>query len=294
MILVTGATGFFGKYLTSELIKNGHDVRILSRKMITGNAYKKVNVVIGDITKPETLKKATKDIDTVFHLAGLVSYSLPREDLFKVNVLGTQNLIDKCDNVKKFVHSSSVSVYGEVKGVADEKYPIKPRNHYGLSKAEAERVVTDSGINNVILRIAPVYGIGSPHWKRNLKLIERGFPIPMTSNKTHVVHISEVMQAFLRTLKSGSGVYNIAGNKPLPFINFAKVLTESLGKRPVFVPTFVVKLIASLKGMGPYLDVLTMNRAYSIKKAEKEINFKPDADFESEMNKMINWYKSLP
>jgi len=292
MLLVTGATGFVGDTLTASLIKKGHRVRVLCRrKEDAGKFSSKAEVAFGDITKPETLKNALRGVDTVFHLAGLVSYSKPRGELFRINAKGTENLLAHCENVDRFIFSSSVSVYGEIKGKADENYPLSPRTHYGESKAEAERLILDSGVKSVILRIAPIYGRGSPSWNKNLGLLERGFPISNTKNTTHVVHISDVIQAFEGALKRGKGVYNIAGGAPVPFTDFAETIVRQLGKRPRRMPMFAVSLLARLTGMKTYLDVLIMNRHYVIDKARKELGYRPKADFKLEIKRMVEWYK---
>ncbi|MEE9323333.1 MAG: NAD-dependent epimerase/dehydratase family protein, partial [Candidatus Aenigmarchaeota archaeon] len=80
MLLVTGAAGFVGTNIVKEIGKIRDDIRILDIDI--GNAkklYPRYEIVKGDITRKETLKGAGKDIDTVIHLAGLVSYSKPRE-----------------------------------------------------------------------------------------------------------------------------------------------------------------------------------------------------------------------
>ncbi|MEE9323371.1 MAG: NAD(P)-dependent oxidoreductase, partial [Candidatus Aenigmarchaeota archaeon] len=232
-----------------------------------------------------------KDIDTVIHLAGLVSYSKPREVMFRVNTEGTKNVLEACKKADKFIFSSSVSVYGEIKGEADESYPRNPKNPYGESKREAENIIRDSDIPNLIFRIAPIYGEGSPQWLKNLSLLEKGFPIPRTPNLTHVTHILNAVHAFTIGIKKGEGIYNIADVKPVKFVEFAEILVEMLGKEPKTLPYWLVNLLARLKGLKTYLDVLTMNRNYDISNAVKELDYNPKIDFLGELKKMVDWYK---
>lgn len=294
MLLVTGATGFIGTEVVKRLVRKGYKIRALCiDENEAGKVPKGVESVIGDITKPESLISATDGVDTVIHLAGIISYSKPIEELFRINAIGTKNLLRHCGNVKKFILSSSVSVYGEIKGEADENYPPSPRNPYGESKLKAEQFVRESGLDYVILRIAPIYGEGSPVWKKNLKLLEKGFPIPDTKSMTHVVHVSDVADAFVKAVEKGSGIYNIADSRPLRFTDFAERLVTLLGKRPLKLPHFIVKGLASVLGMGKYLRVLTINRHYVIRKAEKELGYRPKADLRKELKTMVEWYKSL-
>ncbi|MBN1897011.1 MAG: NAD(P)-dependent oxidoreductase [Candidatus Aenigmarchaeota archaeon] len=293
MILVTGATGFVGSEVTKRLIEKGYKVRALcmNRNSIA-SLPKGVEAVEGDITKEQTLISATDGVDIVIHLAGIVSYSLSTEELFRINAIGTKHLLQQCAGVKKFIHASSVSVYGEVKGEADENYPATPSTPYGESKLKAEQFVRDSGINHVILRMAPVYGKGSPSWKKNLKLLEKGFPVPNTDNMTHVLHVTDAADAFVKAVEKGSGTYNIADSSPMHFTDFADKLLTLLGKKPRHLPFFMVRAAAAAMKMGIYLNVLTMNRHYVIRKARRELGFEPKADFDKESAKMVEWYKS--
>ncbi len=294
MLLVTGASGFVGMPLVERLLKRGYKVRALC---ISGGEAKKlpsrVEAVIGDITKPQTLISPLKGVETVIHLAGMVSYTKPKEELFRINAIGTRNLLEQCRNVKKFIFASSVSVYGEIRGEADEDYPLAPRTPYGESKLMAEKYIRDSKIPHVILRMAPIYGTGSPDWIKNLRLMEKGFPIPKTDNLTHVTHIDNAVDAFVKAVEKGEGVYNIADPRPVRFVEFAETVMRSLGKKPRKMPAFLVGMIAKIMGMGSYLDVLTMNRHYVIRKAEKELGYRPLSDFEAEVKRMVRWYRSI-
>ena len=293
MLLITGATGFIGRCLLPSLLKDGHGIRVLSRSAAQGDFPRKVEVRRGDITDPSSMKGALDDVETVVHLAGLVSYSKPKAELFRVNVEGTRNLLAECRDVCRFVFPSSVSVYGETKERADETYPFSPESHYGESKAEAERLVAASRIHSVILRIAPIYGVGSASWQKNLRLLERGFPLPSTRNTTHVVHVSDAAQGILKALKRGKGAYNIADRSPVPFSDFAGELVTLLGRKPRRMPMPFVSALARAMGMGTYLKVLTMNRNYAIDKAAEGLGYRPSADFHAEMRRMVEWYKSV-
>ncbi len=134
MLLVTGATGFLGTNLIKGVSKIRDDIRILTMDSDfekAKNLYPKYEIVKGDITRKETLKGVGKDVDIVIHLAGLVSYSKPRGIMFRVNTEGTKNVLEACKEAEKFIFSSSVSVYGEIKGQADESYPRNTTNFYG-------------------------------------------------------------------------------------------------------------------------------------------------------------------
>jgi nucleoside-diphosphate-sugar epimerase len=293
MLLVTGATGFLGLNTLKEIAVRRSDIRILANDPANARKmYPKYEIVRGDITEPGTLKDAGKDVDAVIHLAGMVSYTKPKGVLFRLNTEGTRNVLEACRKADRFIFSSSVAVYGEIRDRADENYKTAPKNAYGQSKLDAEKIILDSGMKSVILRIAPVYGAGSPQWMKNLSLLDKGFPIPQTGNLTHVAHVSNAVQAFRLALKpKAKGIYNIADEKPVAFVGFASELVTLLGKEPKTLPYWFVNFIARMKGMKAYFDVLTMNRNYGIAKA-KELGYDPEIDFYAELGKMVEWYKN--
>jgi nucleoside-diphosphate-sugar epimerase len=292
MLLITGATGFVGTNVVKTIRKVREDIRILAIDFENARKlYPDFEVIKGDVTRKDTLKGVEKDVDVVIHLAGIVSYSLPKREIFRINYEGTKNILEISKDTEKFIFSSSVSVYGEIKGKASESYPKNPKNPYGFSKLEAEQAILNSGIPYVIFRMAPIYGAGSPSWLKNLHLLEKGFPIPSTNNLTHILHISDASKAFELGLRKGIGIYNIADKEPIQFSKLAEIITKLLGKKPKFLPSWFVNLLARMKGMKTYLDVLTMNRNYDISKAREELGFAPNTDLEKELKKMVEWYK---
>ena len=282
--MITGGEGFIG----SELLKivKRDDIILLS---LHGKKHPKYEVVKGDITKPNILKNIAKDVDTVVHLAGVVSYSKSREELFKINAEATKNVLDACKNVDRFVFASSVSVIGKMNEKVNESTEPKPFTAYGDSKLQAEKYVKDSGIDHATLRFAPVYGKGSAQWVKNLKLLEKGFPIPKADNPTHVLHVTNAAKALELSIKKGKGVYLIADEKPVNFIQLAEKIVKLLGKKPKKVSLRLAKLMATMKGMRTYMDVLTMYRHYDISNA-KEIGYTGKIDLDKKLKEMVDWY----
>ena len=95
-ILVTGATGFIGSHLTERLAKEGNSVRALVRASEVGSNERKetieilkklnIEICLGDLLDKESLEKAVKNIDVVFHLAAIARpMAIPREAYFKIN-----------------------------------------------------------------------------------------------------------------------------------------------------------------------------------------------------------------
>ncbi|MFH1364426.1 MAG: NAD(P)-dependent oxidoreductase [Candidatus Aenigmatarchaeota archaeon] len=294
MILITGANGFIGTNLTKRLIKDGYSVRLFCRDVsTTKKRFPKADVVKGDITHRDTLKQAMKGVSKVVHLAGLVSYTTPESEMFRINVHGTKNVIEASGNVNKLVFASSVAVMGHIKGIADEMYMGRPAHTYGRTKLEAEKLVLDSGINNVCLRMAPIYGAGSESWIKPIRLIEKGFPMPNIKNNMHGVHISDVVQAFERGLNKGSGVYIIADNYPTRLTVFTGMIAAYLGRKQKIWPVWMVSFLACMSGKKREFDAFIVNRHYNISKAREELKYEPKQELEKGVKDMVNWYKKM-
>ncbi len=172
--LVTGGAGFIGSHLCEELVTRGFPVISIDDY----SAGKKFNLqhlkkfknfteIKCDITDPLKLGRYFKGVDIVFHNAASkksVCLIDPRRDL-QVNGGGAFNLLEQAikHKVKKFVHASTGSVYGEpIYFPTDEKHPTNPVSFYGASKLAAEKYVHIFhhlyGLNTTILRYFHVYG----------------------------------------------------------------------------------------------------------------------------------------
>lgn len=155
--LVTGAGGFIGSHLATELVERGYNVRALlhyNSRSSFGNPdffspeiVKNIEFFRGDIEDKGSLKQAIKGCDTVFHLAALISipYSyIAPESYVKTNILGTINLMQVCqeENVSKIVHTSTSETYGTARYTPiDENHPLQGQSPYSASKIGADKIV---------------------------------------------------------------------------------------------------------------------------------------------------------
>ncbi|MBX3041848.1 MAG: NAD-dependent epimerase/dehydratase family protein, partial [Bdellovibrionaceae bacterium] len=120
-IVVTGANGFLGSWVTKALVAEKHEVYALVRPRSDLSDLEGIDVrfVHGDVTDPASLAKAFEGADTVFHLAGVVAYKKSQRSLMeKVNVEGTRNVVEACRKAKirRLVHLSSVTAIGAGSG----------------------------------------------------------------------------------------------------------------------------------------------------------------------------------
>jgi len=130
-ILITGGAGRLGGYVIKRLNKHNLTIVVLNDKEEKKN--KDYNTIRLDLTNNTQMKSYRFDYDIVIHLAGSVDYTLQYEQLYKINVLGTRNLINNTMNVPMFIHTSSTSIYG--KSVDN---PVKELNRINLDSDYAK------------------------------------------------------------------------------------------------------------------------------------------------------------
>jgi dTDP-glucose 4,6-dehydratase len=176
--LVTGAAGFIGSHLVEALAGRGARVRAFVRYNSRSDAgflaelppaaADAVEIVRGDITDGAAVAEAMAGIDSVFHLAAVVSvaYSFrhPRETV-SVNVMGTLNILEaaRTTRPRRIVHSSSSEVYGTARTVPiGEDHPLQAQSPYAASKVAAEKLCESFhrayGVPVVVLRPFNTYG----------------------------------------------------------------------------------------------------------------------------------------
>ncbi|MEM2687194.1 MAG: NAD-dependent epimerase/dehydratase family protein, partial [Thermoproteota archaeon] len=215
-ILVTGASGFLGGHLVEEMVSKGYSVIGMVRKSSDTSLLRSLGVElrIGDLTDPESLNRATGNIDIVVHLAAYYTFFGKKEMYRRVNVEGTRLLLEAAlrNGVKRFVYCSSTEAIGPVKNTpAEEDSPPNPSYEYGRSKLEAEKIVRsygEKGFEYTILRPSGIYG------PRNVDDISYWFITAFARNAlpTRIIvgdgrnliqfaHVKDVVQGFLLALE---------------------------------------------------------------------------------------------
>ena len=153
-VLVTGAGGFIGSHLTERLVALGARTRSLVRYTSSGSwgwldespVKDDIEVRLGDIRDPDSVRRAVQAADVVFHLAALIgipySYEAPLAYV-RTNVEGTLNVLQAAlaEDVDLVVQTSTSEVYGSAQYVPmDEKHPLQGRSPYSASKIGADKL----------------------------------------------------------------------------------------------------------------------------------------------------------
>jgi len=215
--LVTGGTGFVGRRVLRMLLDDGWKVRALvlpsERERLPTDAN--LEPVIGDVTRPESLRGTMDDVDGVYHLAAIVESWIPDPDRFvRVNVEGTDHVIDEAlrAEVARFVFTSSLSGIGVTPGVLlNEESPVgQVFGAYEASKAEAERHVArafrERGLPAITLIPSVILGPGDQRnaGKFLLSFVNGDFPGTFAEDSMlPLVDVDDVARAHLVAYEKG-------------------------------------------------------------------------------------------
>jgi len=232
--------GYVGLPLGAELVRLGHEVSGLRRSASAENELKAAAIkpLVADITKPDELTKLPRDFEWVVNCVS--STGGDAEDYRQVYLQGTRNLIGWLSTTppKKFVYTSSTSVYGQTDGSqVKETSPTEPFAETAKVLLETERLlltaVADRQVPAVILRVAGIYGPGRGHWFKQF-LINEARIEGDGSLFLNMIHRDDVVGCIIAALKNGrvGEIYNAVDDEPVSQVNFFQWLAATVGKYP--------------------------------------------------------------
>lgn len=312
--IISGGTGYIGSYLVDALLGDGVKVAVITRKKANMPArwHGSVRVVEADIIN--TSLKIPEGYDVFFHCAGSIEGKTSFE---QVNVLGTKNVLHACrsnNDLKRFVHLSSVGVMGCVKpGEYDEFDSCNPGNDYEVSKYQAELLVTEAScyFPVTILRPSIVFGPGKPPDRDSFfalvkSIKSRQFRLLGDNNSFYnIVFVQDVVRALilLATARNDAVAEKIfIINDPLSWPIFCTTVTNLLRKKEVRrlpkLIAFPIALVGSvLQRCGVFFPLtLTRYRAltsgclFVSKKIKSELDFVPEYGVLEGIKKTISSY----
>ncbi|MEM3060177.1 MAG: NAD(P)-dependent oxidoreductase [Candidatus Anstonellales archaeon] len=309
-ILVTGASGRIGRVVIKNLIKKKEQVRALVRKKESINSLsinslgEEVEIVYGDITNKRSLIDAVSNVEKIIHLAGSVDFS-NQQKMMKINADGTKNLLEICPNsIKRFIHCSSIAVYGKKldKEEVDEKRKPNPDSIYAKSKMKAEEYCIEHSkrLPITILRLGVVYGPGFDAGYREVFELLRCGRMRIIGDGNNVipfVHVEDVANAILLALTSNvpsGSFYNIVGEKKTQaeVLSLASKYLDVKPPQKRIHPLLAKAACLFSPTKSEYIDILSSNRSFSSTKAWQELGWRPRISLEDGIKNISEQYKS--
>jgi nucleoside-diphosphate-sugar epimerase len=301
-IALTGASGYTGGRLLQALAGRGDEVSVLVRRPPAAGVAAAAKVVEGDLGDSGAIRRLVEGAQAVLHVAAVYRTAGHPDAYYRdVNVGGTERLLTAAAaaGVRRFVHTSTVGVHGDVKNPpADETAPIAPGDIYQRTKAEAEELALGyhrrRGVPVVVVRPGAIYGPGERRLLKLFRAIARGRYAIVGSGRSfyHPVFIDDLVQGFLLALDRPQAVgeaFLICGPQYVSQNELAALIARHTGGRvlPFHVPAAPVQWAGDLVealcvplGIDPPIhrrrvDFWTKSRAFSTEKARLLLGYLP-------------------
>ena len=321
-VLVTGATGFLGKYVVKELVAEGYFVRAFGRNEAVGQSLvsDQVEFFKGDLSSKQAVEEACKGVEMVVHAGALSTVWGPWESFYQANVLGTQHVLEasRTNKIKRLVYVSSPSIYAAPKdqiGIKEEDAPTENHlNNYIKSKLLSENLFPAyPDVPSIILRPRGLFGVGDTSiLPRVLKLSQKiGIPLikegKQLMDMTCVENVALAIALALKANQVEGQVYNITNGEPTPFKELIEEALQGLGLpiRYKKLPAFLLGGLASileilyrilpLKGEPPLTRytyyLLRYSQTLDISKAREELGYEPRISIKEGIAQYVQDYR---
>jgi nucleoside-diphosphate-sugar epimerase len=238
-VLVTGAGGFIGGRVIEVLHSMGYGVRAGVRRWASAPRIGRlpIEIVLCDLADPQQVEAACDGATAIVHCAVSLE-PLPEA------VAHMRNLLEAATghDIKRFVHLSTMEVYGESAGDIDEQHALDPgggHSHYARLKITLEqlcREYVDRGLPLVILRPTIVYGPFSESWtvEPAQRLLSSSWSLPeqAAQGTCNLLYIDDLVAAILLALRSDQAVgetFNVNGGERITWDDYLRGLGEALG-----------------------------------------------------------------
>ena len=304
--VVTGGAGFIGSHTVDLLLKKKYKVRVIDnfssghkKNLNHHNNNKDLDLIQINILEKNKLNKIFKDVDHVFHFAGVgdIVPSIENPTYYIANnVIGTLNILEACKNskIKKLVYAASSSCYGIAKVPTKENHPINTLYPYAISKYQGEQLalhwneVYNLPVNSIRIfnaygprvRTTGAYGaVFGVFFKQ--KLSNKNFTVVGNGKqKRDFIYVTDLANAFYKVanIRKTSQIYNVGAGKPVSI----NKLVNLIGGNVTYIP----------KRPGEP-DITWAN----ISKIMKDAKWKPKISFDIGVKKMlknINDWKDAP
>jgi dihydroflavonol-4-reductase len=308
--LVTGATGFIGSHLVQSLVEENWDVTCFIRSKSRTDFLQKfaVHFVEGSANDMDSLEKAAKGQDYVFHLAGRIRPT-SRQNYDLANHQLTKNLIQACLrknlSLKRFVYISSISAAGPSppNSYSEEDQAPSPISEYGRSKLRGEEAVREiwNLIPSTTIRPPNVYGPRQQETELLIKLIGKRI-VPLLRGKketTSLIYVKDLIRGIIQAAlspRTKGQVYYLTDGKGYSWRNIILtikkvVLGESfffpLPEELIYLAAWLIDMFKKTGLIKPFFDRKLWHSMtqtpwlFSSAKAEKDFGFRASYSLEN-------------
>jgi nucleoside-diphosphate-sugar epimerase len=322
-ILITGASGFIGSFLTDEALKRNYEVYAGVRKSscrdyLTDPAIRFFEM---DFSQKENLKKQLETaprFDYIIHAAGVVK-SCNKKDFVNINYQYTKIFIEALRETgkipEKFIFISSLAIFGP--GNETTLQPIKPTDkphpvtQYGKSKLMAEQfIISLTNFPYIILRPTGVYGPREKDYYLAYKSVKKGIESYIGAKEQHLtfVYVTDLTRLVFDTLTSIiiNKAYFVTDLKQYTVQQFNAIIKKTLNKKAVTIvfPKMLVKTVAlineklsclfgkpSTLNSDKYNELICKNWLCESDEIVNDFSFQPEYDLEKGLHKTIAWLK---
>ncbi|MEO8502174.1 MAG: NAD-dependent epimerase/dehydratase family protein [Vicinamibacteria bacterium] len=319
-VALTGASGYTGGHVVRRLLARGDSVKALVREgAITPDLLScGAEIVRGALSDADAARRLVAGCDAVMHIAAVYRTAGHPDSYYReVNVEGTRKLLEASSaaSVRRFVHTSTVGVHGDVKNPpADEVAPIAPSDIYQETKAEADALAREfgstHGLEVAIVRPAAIYGPGETRLLKVFRSIARGRYAVVGSGAPHyhLVYIDDLVDGFLLALdrpEAAGETFIIAGPRSVSQDELAREVARATGGSvwPFHIPAWPIQRLGDFVeaicvpfGLEPPIhrrrvDFWVKNRSFSIAKARRLLGYSPKVDVTEGIERTATWYR---
>jgi nucleoside-diphosphate-sugar epimerase len=317
IIAVTGASGFIGQHVCSDLFRRGYLVRALTSNPLAIKAGVQAHFA-PDLRDVELLRTTFRGVNAVIHLAGrahVMSDTAGDSTYHAVNVAVTRAVAEAAatEMVSQMIFASSVKAIGEGgEGVLSDASLEKPEDAYGRSKLEAEHVLSQTskrdGLHVTILRLPLVYGPGvKGNLRRLFDAVWRGFPIPVSEvpNTRSMLGVENALAFIDRLLQEplvSQRPFLLSDSESVSTEGLVRMIGTGLHRRPRIVKLPLTLLrgaarvgdVIALSGMPAFttrhFDRLTGSMIVDSSRAWREAGIHPPLSVQTGIARTAAWY----
>ena len=312
-IFVTGAAGFIGQAVCSDLSSRGYQVvGALRRQAVACLSAHVQYKTLGDMHDGTNWAAALTGIDSVVHLAARVHLMSddaqnPLAEYRRINVAMTMNLARQsaAAGVRRFVFISSIKVNGENTPFGqpftadDIPHPIDP---YGVSKLEAEKMLLqlaqETGMEVVIIRPVLVYGPGvKANFLHMMRWLQKGVPLPLKAlgNQRSLVAIDNLVDLIATCLHHPAATnqtFLVSDGEDLTVSSLLNRTSLAIGRqaRLVAMPMFFLRFTGRIFGMEAIIQRLCDPLQVDISKTQRLLGWTPPMTVDAALKKTTRWY----